>query len=203
LVKPNQRLEQTINALCDELYWGLRSFYAAKIVYETELRLTPSLFDTFYATCSDQSVLILSRMVVAKDDWEDDKSINLQYLANQAENKPSAFKYAKPGDVKSLLEKQAKLFELHKPLIAILRNQRDQNIAHLDRRHINDPTWHKTQIQLDFSQVEKLYKDLIDVLTTYHGLFYGGELAFADWESVTKEEVKNLIEYYESYQSKL
>jgi HEPN superfamily AbiU2-like protein len=203
MVRTKQRLEQTIEALCDELYWGIRSFYAAKIVFETELRLTPTLFDTFYFSCLDQSVLILTRIVVAKEDSKDDESINLQYLANQAKNNPSAFKHAKPGDVKSLLEKQVQLFELHSSLIAILKDQRDQNLAHLDRRHINDPDWRKSQTQLYLSQVEKLYQDLIGVMTTYHGLFFGGKLAFADWESVTKAEVKNLVEYHEVYQSKL
>ena len=203
MVKNKHRLEQTIEALCDELYWGLRSFYAAKAVFETELRLTPTLFDTFYFSCLDQSALILSRMVVAKENSEDDQSINLQYLANQAENKPSAFKFAKPSEIKKLLEKQARLFELHKPLIAILRDQRDQNLAHLDRRHINDLDWRKNQIQLDLSQVEKLYHDLIDVMTSYHNLFFGGELSFGDWQSITDTEVKNLIDYYEAYQTKI
>jgi hypothetical protein len=202
MVKTKQRLEQTIEALCDELYWGLRNFYAAKNVFDTELRLTPTLFDTFYLSCLDQSALILSRMVVAKEDSEDDESINFQYLANQAENNPSSFKFANPDDVKNLIEKQAQLFELYKPLIAILKNQRDQNLAHLDRRHINNPDWRKKQTQLDLSQVEKLYQDLISIMTAYHGLYYGGELSFVDWESVTKVEVKNLIDYYESYQSK-
>ncbi len=203
MVKNKQRLEQTIEALCDELYWGLRSFYAAKAVFETELRLTPTLFDTFYFSCLDQSALILSRMVVAKENSEDDQSINLQYLANQAENKSSAFKFAKPSEIKNLLEKQVRLFELHKPLIAILRDQRDQNLAHLDRRHINDLDWRKNQIQLDLSQVEKLYRDLIDVMTSYHNLFFGGELSFGDWRSITDTEVKNLIDYYEAYQTKI
>jgi hypothetical protein len=91
MVRTKQRLEQTVDALCDELYWGLRSFYAAKIVFETKLRLTPTLFDTFYFSCLDQSALILSRMILAKDDAKGDISINLQYLANLAENNPSAF----------------------------------------------------------------------------------------------------------------
>lgn len=203
MVKTKQRLEQTIEALCDELYWGLRSFYAAKAVFETELRLTPTLFDTFYFSCLNQSALILSRMVVSKENSEDDQSINLQYLANQAENKPSAFKFAKPGEIKNLLEKQVRLFELYKPLIAILKDQRDQTLAHLDRRHINDPDWRKNQIQLDLPQVEKLYHDLIDVMGSYHSLFFGGEISFGDWQSITGAEVENLIEYYEAYQTKI
>lgn len=202
MLKTKQRLEQTIEVLCDELYWGLRSFYAAKAVFETELRLTPTLFDTFYFSCLDQSALILSRIVISKGNSENDQSINFQYLANQAENKSSAFKFAKTGEVKKLLKKQAQLFELHEPLIKTLRDQRDQNLAHLDRRHINEPDWRKNQAQLDLSQVEKLYHDLIDVMASYYNLFFGGEFSFGDWQSITDTEVKNLIEYYESYQAK-
>ena len=114
MVKTKQRLEQTIEALCDELYWGLRSFYAAKIIFETKLRLTPTIFDTFYFSCLDQSALILSRMILAKEDSKDDESINLQYLANQAENNPSKFKCAEPGEIKSLLEKQEQMLKRYK-----------------------------------------------------------------------------------------
>jgi hypothetical protein len=202
MMKPKHRLEQTIDVLCDELYWGLRSYYAAKIVFETELRLTPTLFDTFYFSCLDQAALILSRMVIAKKDTKDDESINLQYLANQAENKPSAFRFAKPDEVRDLLEKQAQLLEMHSPLITILKGQRDRNLAHLDRRHVNDPNWRESQTQLDFLQVERLYQDLIGIMVTYHRLFYGGELIFENWEIVTRAEVRNLIEFYEAYQSK-
>ena len=202
MVETKQRLEQTIEALCDELYWGLRSFYAAKNVFETELRLTPTLFDTFYFSCLDQSALILSRMVVAKEDAKDDESINLKYLANLAENNPSAFQNAKPGEVRDLMQEQTQLFELHKSSIQILKEQRDQNLAHLDRRHVNDPKWRETQTQIDFSQTEKLYQDLIGIMVTYYRLFFGGKLGFANWDTVTNTEVQNLIEYYEAYQSK-
>jgi len=203
MVKTKQRLEQTIEALCDELYWGVRSFYAAKIVFETELRLTPTLFDTFYFSCLDQSALILSRMVVAKDEAKDDGSINLQYLANLAENNPSAFQYAKPGEIRNLVQEQTQLFELHKSSIQILKDQRDQNLAHLDRRHVNDPKWREIETQIDLSQVEKLYQGLIGIMITYYRLFFDGELGFANWGIVTDAEVKNLIEYYEAYQSKV
>lgn len=203
MVKDKQRLELTIKALCDELYWGLRCFYAAKVVYITKLRLTPTLFHTFYFSCLDQSALILSRMVIARENSEDDQSINLHYLANLAENKPLAFKFAKPGEIKKLLEKQARLFELHKPLIAILRDQRDQNLAHLDRRHINDTDWRKKQIPLDLSQAEKLYHDLVEVMASHHNLFFDVDYSFGDWQSITDTEVKNLIESQEAYRMKI
>jgi hypothetical protein len=47
MITPEQRMERLIRALCDELYWGLRSFYAAKILYKSELRITPTLLIYF------------------------------------------------------------------------------------------------------------------------------------------------------------
>ena len=200
-VSHKQRLEDTIEALSDELKWGLRYFYAAKILLETNLRLTPTLFDTFYFSCLDQAGLILARMVIAKEN--NDASINLQYLSHQAQNKSALFHYAKQGEIKTLVKEQAQLFELHEPLIRTLKDQRDQNISHLDRRHVNEPKWRESQTQLDLVQVEKLYQDLIRVMTTYYRLFHGAKLDFGDWESASQAEVQNLAEYYEAYRSKV
>lgn len=71
-------------------------------------------------------------MILAKEDSKDDESINLKYLANQAGNNPSKFKYAEPGEIKSLLEKQAQMLKRYKLLISILKDQRDQNLAHMN-----------------------------------------------------------------------
>ena len=199
-VSLRQRLEQTIDALNDELRWGLRCFHAAKVIDKTDLRLRSHLFEIFYFSCLDQASLILSRLVIART--RDDDSINLQYLANQAGNKPSLFRYAKAGELRNLAHEQERLFELHRPLIDLLKDQRDQNIAHLDRRHVNDPDWRRSQAQIDFAQAAKLYQDLIGVMTTYFRLYYGKELEFEDWETILESEFQALIDFYEAYRSK-
>ena len=61
------RLERTIQALCDEIFWGLRNFYAAKILEETEVRLTPTLFDTFYFACLDQRARVSSHLLASAE----------------------------------------------------------------------------------------------------------------------------------------
>ena len=101
MLTPEQRMERLILALCDELTWGLRSFYAAKVLHKSELRLTPTLFDTFYWSCLDNSALILSRIIVAKKKFKDD-SVNVQYLLEQAKNNLSVFRYAKPDEIQKL-----------------------------------------------------------------------------------------------------
>lgn len=201
MVTPEQRMERLILALCDELTWGLRSFYAAKVLHKSELRLTPTLFDTFYWSCLDNSALILSRIIVAKEKYKDD-SVNVQYLLSQAKNNPWLFRFAKPDEIQNLNISHLELLETYKPLIDVLEDQRDRNLTHLDLKHVKQPDWNENQAQLDLSRVEQLYQDLTDVLKKYHLLFFGGEINFGAWETISQAEVENLIKYYEAYQSK-
>lgn len=199
MLTPEQRMERLIVALCDELTWGLRSFYAAKALHKNELRLTPTLFDTFYWSCLDNSALILSRIVVAKKKYD---SVNVQCLLEMAKNNPSLFRFSKPDEIQKLIISHIELLETYKPLIEVLEDQRDRNLAHLDLKHVKQPEWRENQAQLDLSRVEQLYQDLTNVMKKYRSLFFGGEIDFGEWEKISQAEAENLIKYYEAYQSK-
>jgi hypothetical protein len=202
MLTPEQRMERLIVALCNELTWGLRSFHAAKALHKNELRLTPTLFDTFYWSCLDNSALILSRIVVAKKKFKED-AVNVQYLLEQAKNHPSLFRFAKLDEIQKLIISQIELLEAYKPVIEVLEDQRDRNLTHLDLKHVKQPEWRENQAQLDLSRVEQLYQDLTDVMKNYHLLFFGGELDFGDWEKVSQVEIETLIEFYKARNSKI
>ncbi len=195
---PPEQIETIIQALCDELFWGLRTLYAYKALDQTDSRLTPTLFDTFYFACMDQACLILSRLVIVQKD----DSVNVQYLLEQAKGNAQLFRFSKPDEIEGLVETHSKLLESYKPVIDVLREQRNKNLAHLDRKHVKQPGWRENQTGLDLDRVEQLYCDLIGVISTYHRMFYGGEFDFGDWQAISKEEVETLISFYEAYQAK-
>jgi hypothetical protein len=201
MITSEQRMERLILALCDELMWGLRSFFAYEELHKSELRLTPTLFDTFYWACLDQSALILSRIVVAKHKFKDD-SVNVQYLLEQARNNPTLFHYSGHGDIETLVKQHFELLDSYKSLIDILEDQRDRNLTHLDIKHIRQPEWRENQTQLDLDRFVLLYRDLVSVMQTYYQLFFGEKFDFGEWQITSKEEVELLIAFYEAYQSK-
>jgi hypothetical protein len=201
MIAPDRRMARLILALCDELKWGLRFFFAYKVLHKTEVSLTPTLFETFYIACLDQSCLILSRMVVANPKFKDN-SVNMQYLLEQAKNNPHLFQFAKAGEVEKIVGIHFELLESYQPLMEILKDQRDRNLAHLDLKNIKQPEWRESQPQLVFDQIEQFYSDLAGVLKTYHRLFFGGEIGFEDWEKTSQTEVGSLIDFYEAYNSK-
>jgi hypothetical protein len=202
MVTPEQKLEGLILALCDELRWGLRFFYAEKVLYNSELRVTSALFETFYLSCLDQSALILSRMVVAKRKFKDD-SINIQYLLEQARKSSGLFHFCQPPEIDRLVETHFQLLESYKSIIDVVEDQRDTNLTHLDLKHVKQPKWRENQTQLDLNQVEKLYQDLVGIMSIYHRLFFGGEFDFGDWEKTSQAELESLIDFYEQYNSKV
>ena len=201
MISPEQKLEELILALCDELRWGLRFFYAEKVLYNSELRVISRLFETFYLSCLDQSALILSRMVVAKRKHKDD-SINIQYLLEQARKSPGLFHFCQPPEIERLAKTHFQLIESHKSVIDVLEDQRDKNLTHLDLKHVNQPNWRENQTQLDLNQVEKLYRALVVIMTIYHRAFFGRDFEFGDWEKPSEAELESLIHFYEEYNSK-
>ncbi len=201
MISIEQRMERLILAICDELTWGLRSFYAAKMLNKSELRLTPTLFDTFYSSCLNDSALILSRMVVAKKKYKDD-SVNVQYLLEQTRKTPQLFHFFSTGEIEKIVEAHFRLLESYKSIIDVLEGQRDRNLAHLDLKHVKQPEWRENQVRLDLDQVEKLYQDLVNIMAIYHRLFFDGEIDFGDWQTTTQAEVESLIKFYETFNSK-
>jgi len=193
-------MESLILALCDELKWGLRFCYAEKALYESELRNTSILFDTFYWSCLDQSALILSRMVVAKRKFKDD-SINVQYLLERARKSSDLFPFSQLGEIEKTVETHFQLLESYKPVIDVLEDQRDRNLTHLDLKHIKQPEWRENQPQLNLKLVEQLYQDLIGLMQTYHRLFFGERFDFGDWEKTFQAELESLIVFYDEYNS--
>jgi hypothetical protein len=201
MVTPEKKLEGLILALCDELRWGLRFFYAEKVLYNSELRVISPLFESFYLSCLDQSALVLSRIVVAKRKFKDD-SINIQYLLEQARKGPGLFRFCQPPEIERLAETHSGLLASYKSVIDVLEDQRDTNLTHLDLKHVNQPNWRENQIQLNLNQVEKLYQDLVGIMTIYHRLFFGREFDFGDWEKASQLELESMIGFYEEYNLK-
>ncbi len=183
--KPNRRVEQALTALCDELDWGLRCFYAAQAA--AQMPGAPVLAETFQRACNDQSLLTLARMVLATENARRDESINIRYLANLVKGKPSAVRFGDAEGVEALIEKQVRLLEEHAPLIAALKEQRDRSLAHLDRHHVNDPGWRRVHSCVDVAQVEALYLGLAEILGVYHRLIFGAERRFDQWEIETQK----------------
>lgn len=197
MVTPELRMENLINALCDELFWGLRSFYAAKLLYETKINITPTLFDTFYFSCLDESAFILSRITITKA--ANDSSLNLKFLFDCAKSDPSVFRYAKPDEVIKTIDLHVTCLKTYDDFLKVLKEQRDRNLAHLDRKHINQPDWRANQQVLNLYSAEQLYKDLVRMMSAYFLMFFGGEISFGDWEENSKHEISALIKYFAAY----
>jgi hypothetical protein len=198
MVTNEQKLENIIQAACDELNWGVRSFYAAKILHSTQLRLTRSLFDTFYFSCLDESALILSRIAITKSN----DSLHLKYLFEYARENSKLFKFAKPGEIERTVDAHLSLLESYDGFLVALTVQRDKNLAHLDLKHINQTNWHESQPMLDMERMEELYKDLTQILSAYFLMFYGREIDFGDWQNITEQEIMELIEHFNAYNAR-
>jgi hypothetical protein len=98
-----------------------------------QVNIAPKFFQTASNAILHEAILGITRLTD-----ENQESINFKLLLDMAENHPRLFKYS-PVEVRTLVESnRLKLANLG-TLLKALRSLRDRELAHLDRKQLNDP----------------------------------------------------------------
>jgi hypothetical protein len=146
----------------------------------------------YYASLHE-ALLVLSKLIVDHED-----SINLYYLLNQVTNNPHLLEYATHKDVQEALSEHRKTLEDYTPLRETVRIQRNRVIAHLDRKHINDPS---TILSTPVNMIElrDCYKELLEIVNVYKGFYDNSELHLTPLlDKRIEEDVDYLAELIEA-----
>ena len=128
-----QIMEKIRNALCQtrkylEIYRYLDEHQKSE-QFEQAARLFSTISDAVWR----EAILGITRLT---DD--DPESINFKMLLNMAENHPRILRHGQVGAREVVVTSQGKLASLD-PVLKALRPVRDRELAHLDRKHLNDP----------------------------------------------------------------
>lgn len=126
----------------------------------------------------------------------DEDSINIYYLLNIATQNPEVFPFVESNKVKETVTKHQRLIEDLQPFIKELRGQRDQVIAHLDRKHINNPTKMLSN-QINLTEAEKSFDVLLQLINTYMGYYDGKSFSFGVVESNVRQEIEYILSLME------
>ncbi|RLI51185.1 MAG: hypothetical protein DRP09_19475 [Candidatus Thorarchaeota archaeon] len=189
---PHERIQDTIGFLGDQLERGWSYFQCAKSLHKADqankLSSARYFFITVYQACLHEAVLVLSKLVIAHKD-----SITVFYLLDQAENNPHLFSHTTHENVDMFVKKHKELLGNYGSLIDSVRNQRDRVIAHLDRKHINDPST-ISNLPVNMVEVEKCFQDILEIINVYKKYYDNSEFCLAHAQQNIERDISFLTE---------
>jgi hypothetical protein len=98
-----------------------------------QFKIAPKFFQTTSDATLREAILGITRLTD-----ENPESINFKLLLDMAENHPRLFRHS-PVEARTLVESNRLRLANLDPILKALRPVRDRELAHLDRKHLNDP----------------------------------------------------------------
>jgi hypothetical protein len=126
---------------------------------------------------------------------ESDDSVNLPYLLNLVERKPTVFRAeATLVQVRERAKQHRAWVDSMEVLTSRVTKERDRIIAHLDRGLVNSPERVFAELPVPMSQVERTFAKIVEVVNVYKGLYDNSEVSVvAECRSITAD-VRYLFE---------
>ena len=122
----------------------------------------------------------------------DSESITLQYLIDHANNHPYDYDDVSSDQVGRAVEEAMRQIRALEQAEIRLRVLRDRRLAHIDRKHINDPESLRT---LRFSKEEavEVLMQIESILNRFHKLYFSESVPFEALRSTMKTECDELF----------
>lgn len=193
-----EKVEKVQDLLFDQIVQSLLYFYCARSLHEafrqSELMKRSYFFFAVYQAAVSEAILALSRILKEHKD-----SITIHYLFNLAENEPRLFSSDSPETVRSSVAAHRARLEEYGPLIDSVIEQRDRVGAHLDRRHVNNPSdlfAHPHGVNL--TEVGECLREVLDILNLY-ARYYGKEFRASHLERAVAGDVDILLKWMKQH----
>jgi hypothetical protein len=165
---PDNKAREILMELTNLLQHGWGTLLVARHIQEarTSKRINSShfYFSITENSCIESSIIALSKIIIPHDD-----SISIHYLLNYAEQNHNVFSRCnKQTILKTIREHRQQLLAIS-ALIANIKEQRDHTLAHLDKKHITNPSIVHTYPPLNYVEVENTFELILNIINTYLG----------------------------------
>ena len=189
-----EKVRSLLESLSLELERGVRCREVAKAIdfadSGEQLRGESGLVRTVREACEREALLSLAKLVIAEGE-----SISVDYLLNCALEVPSkAFPHASRETLEAaVLEHRGQLAGLAR-LSEELKARRDRMLAHLDRKHVNDPEVLPSG-GVDLEAIGEGYEIVAEIISVYRGFFGMPELSLEEMRGGVTEEAAELADW--------
>jgi len=196
--EPRDKIERILESLLGQVTQGLLFFYCSRSLHAAFARegiiKRSYLFYGAYLASTNEAILAVARTAIADSD-----SITIHYLLNYAENMPHLFSSDDHEIVRQSVKEQKGRLEGFAPLIDSIREQRDRVLAHLDRKHVNDPSALFAHPEgVDMTGVGRYLIAILDVVNFYAG-FFNTEFDPRHLEAAIAGDIDILVRWMSQY----
>jgi hypothetical protein len=196
--KLRERIREVQDLLFGQITQGLTYFYCARSLYrgfrESQLMKNSYFFFGVYEAAKREAVLALARIVKEHPD-----SITIYYLFNLLENNPRLLSSDSPGSVRRAVAEHRAQLKKYEPLIGSVCEQRDRVGAHLDRKHVNNPSDLFAYPQgVNLTELGECLWEVLDILNFYAG-YYGNKFDPSNLEGAIAGDVDILLKWMVEY----
>ena len=189
----SEKLQRLLDHLTDLLFRTWSAFLVAKnldpIIDSSDFVQKRYFLVSAYASCVESALLGFSKLMSTKED-----EASVSYLLNMCKRKPSALIHVNQANVSGAIQEHQQQLAKMESLVQHVKMWRDKAIAHLDRKHINDPAALTNMQPVDMEEVGEgliLLQDMINVYREWLGM---GLLRLKEAESTMSNEWKDLAE---------
>jgi len=190
-----RKVEGVLDLLFGQVMQGLLYFYCAQSLHEAfqqcPLMERSYFFFTVYHAALREAILALSRLTREHKD-----SITIYYLFNLVEHNPRLFSQDGPESLPTSLAAIKARLDKYGPLIESVREQRDQVLAHLDRKHVNNPSdlfAHPGGVNP--TELGECLRELSGILNVFDADLYGKEFTVSHLQSFVSGDVDVLLRW--------
>src|SRR5271157_1012005 len=124
-----------------------------------KIKSTFFFFNTSKRSCLEAALLALSKAIIPHDD-----SISVHYLLNYAEQNYRVFSRADRETIISCIGEHRKQLDAISSIIANVKEQRDHTLAHLDKKHLANPSSLNNKNPLLFVEVENSFELILKII---------------------------------------
>jgi hypothetical protein len=164
-----KKIRDIIGRLAYQIAWGWQAFHIAKYVHERSankrINCAHYFFNVVEASTMETAVLTLARLTIPHRD----ESITINYLLNFVEQNREAFPHIQESTILAEIAHHRSQLESLNSLVANIKEQRDKTIAHLDKLHVTNPSAVYTHPPIDYQEVERAFRLLLNIVNVYAG----------------------------------
>jgi hypothetical protein len=186
------KVESILDNLADTLSNGWLYYHCAKSLdnaYSSH-RITCSRFFFMgcYYACLNESILALSKLFIDHPD-----SVSLQYLIDHARNNLESFPLVTPDRLIKAIDESEMRLKKFEPLKQTIKFNRDKSIAHIDRKHITNPSEIFEKSNINMNDVEACFREIHKIINIFMGFKKSSKLSLINIEEEVPDDLEFLL----------
>jgi hypothetical protein len=191
MAKNGNKIKAILDLLTAELSAGILYLQIASTLHakyaHSDLLASPCLLSMTYQACFNQVVLSLARLGI-----HERESVSIEYLLNCAWQNTKAFRFTDRQELEGQIKTHRQLLLEKGPFLEKVKALRDRMLAHLDRKHINEPEIIST-LQIQFDQIEQTFETFLQILNYYKESYDSTQIDLSTSKQMLREDIARLV----------